>query len=154
MNSRRRVNSTVRRFPIYSPATSSKGANMKKVFHLCAMLLALVPPALLTAVSSQVGVAQNADLRARIQQAPKLPLEAVALKALPLHDGWQLGMVSWIAVDRTGLIYLLQRGDKADPIVVIDHEGHVVRSWGKGCTRCRTRSASTPKAMCGQPTQL
>src|SRR5712692_10069753 len=107
-DSRRRVNSTVRRFPIYSPATSSKGANMKKLFHLCAMLLALVPPALLTAVSSQVGVAQNADLRARIQQAPKLPLQAVALKALPLHDGWQLGMVSWIAVDRTGLIYLLQ----------------------------------------------
>ncbi len=105
---------------------------MKKAFHLCAMLLAFVPAALLIAVSSQVDAAQNADLQARIQQAPKLPLQETALKTLPLKEGWQLGMVSWIAVDRTGLIYLLQRGDKADPIVVLDREGHVVRSWGRG----------------------
>jgi hypothetical protein len=76
--------------------------------------------------------ASQTDLRQLIQRSPELPVQAVGLKAQPPHAGWQLGMVSWIAVDRTGLIYLLQRGDKADPIVVIDHEGHVVRSWGKG----------------------
>jgi len=40
--------------------------------------------------------------------------------------------VSWVASDRNGLIYLLQRGDKADPVVVINRDGRVVRSWGKG----------------------
>lgn len=41
-------------------------------------------------------------------------------------------MVSWVAADDHGLVYLLQRGDKADPVVVINHSGVVVRSWGKG----------------------
>lgn len=72
------------------------------------------------------------DLPQMVQRSPELPLQAVELKAQPPGAGWQLGMVSWIAVDRTGLIYLLQRGDKADPIVVLDREGRVVRSWGKG----------------------
>jgi DNA-binding beta-propeller fold protein YncE len=30
------------------------------------------------------------------------------------------------------LIYLIQRGDKLDPVVVLDHNGKIVRSWGKG----------------------
>jgi DNA-binding beta-propeller fold protein YncE len=41
-------------------------------------------------------------------------------------------MVSSIAVDRSGTIYLLQRGDKADPVVAVDRSGRVLRSWGKG----------------------
>jgi DNA-binding beta-propeller fold protein YncE len=44
-----------------------------------------------------------------------------------------MGMTSWVASDKSGLIYILQRGDKADPIVVMDPAtGKVVRSWGKG----------------------
>lgn len=46
--------------------------------------------------------------------------------------GWELGMVSWVAVDRAGHRYLLQRGAKADPVVVLDRDGRVRRSWGKG----------------------
>jgi hypothetical protein len=77
--------------------------------------------------------AQNATLRSLLASATKLPLtqSPLAVKA-PQQDGWALGMVSWIAADRRGLIYLLQRGDKADPIVVLDADGKVVRSWGKG----------------------
>jgi DNA-binding beta-propeller fold protein YncE len=41
-------------------------------------------------------------------------------------------MVSWVASDRRGLVYLLQRGDKADPVIVLDGSGKVLRSWGKG----------------------
>ena len=41
-------------------------------------------------------------------------------------------MVSWVAMDAKGLIYLLQRGDKADPIIVLNRAGKVVKSWGKG----------------------
>ena len=76
--------------------------------------------------------AAQTDLRQVVASSPVLPLRAADLRVQPPRAGWQLGMVSWISVDRTGLIYLLQRGDKADPIVVVDRDGRVVRSWGKG----------------------
>src|SRR4051812_23744279 len=60
--------------------------------------------------------------------APRLPLEQVPLMA----EGTVLGTVSSVAADRGGLIYILQRGDKADPVIVVNREGKVVRSWGKG----------------------
>ena len=76
---------------------------------------------------------QNSALRAMLQPAAKLPMEpgALAVRA-PATAGWALGMVSWVAASPDGLIYLLQRGDKADPVVAIDREGKIVRSWGKG----------------------
>lgn len=77
--------------------------------------------------------AQNAELRALLQEAPKLTLEPGAIPVQPpQQEGWALGMVSWVADDRHGLVYLLQRGDKADPVIVLDRGGKVVRSWGKG----------------------
>jgi len=36
------------------------------------------------------------------------------------------------APDRDGVIYVLQRGDKADPVIAVDHDGRILRSWGKG----------------------
>jgi len=41
-------------------------------------------------------------------------------------------MVSSVAVDPSRAIYLLQRGAKADPVIVADREGRILRSWGKG----------------------
>jgi DNA-binding beta-propeller fold protein YncE len=41
-------------------------------------------------------------------------------------------MVSWVAAGPDGLIYLLQRGEQADPVIVVDRNGTIVRSWGKG----------------------
>jgi DNA-binding beta-propeller fold protein YncE len=77
--------------------------------------------------------AQNARLAAMLKDLPALPMVRVPVTVqAPAQDGWALGMVSWIAADGQGLIYLLQRGDKADPVVVIDQTGKVVRSWGKG----------------------
>jgi hypothetical protein len=67
-----------------------------------------------------------------LQHATRLPLEATEIKPLPPRDGWAMGMVSWVAADRGGLIYILQRGDQADPVVVMNREGKVVRSWGRG----------------------
>jgi hypothetical protein len=43
-----------------------------------------------------------------------------------------MGMVSWVTSDKNGLIYLLQRGDNADPVIVVNKDGRVLRSWGKG----------------------
>jgi hypothetical protein len=70
--------------------------------------------------------AQDTALKALLQHTRKLPMEATAVK------GWTMGRVSWIAADRNGLIYLLQRGDKADPVIVMNRSGGIVRSWGKG----------------------
>jgi hypothetical protein len=50
---------------------------------------------------------------------------------VPEQEG-PLALVSWIAADRSGLIYLIQRNDKLDPVIVVDRNGKVVRSWGKG----------------------
>jgi hypothetical protein len=84
-------------------------------------------------LSLLIAVAAQADsLRALVHASKRLPLEATEIKPAPPRDGWAMGMVSWVAADRGGLIYLLQRGDKADPIVVMRPDGTVVRSWGAG----------------------
>lgn len=77
--------------------------------------------------------AQNTALRAMLDKAPKLPLaqSPVAVQA-PQDAGWAMGMVSWVASDPGGHVYLLQRGDKADPVIVLDATGKILRSWGKG----------------------
>jgi hypothetical protein len=46
--------------------------------------------------------------------------------------GWKFGRVSSVAVDSKGEVYAFHRGPKADPIVVFDHDGKYLRSWGKG----------------------
>jgi DNA-binding beta-propeller fold protein YncE len=37
-----------------------------------------------------------------------------------------------VAIDRSGVIYVLQRGDKAAPVIAVDKQGKTIRSWGKG----------------------
>src|SRR5579872_6210468 len=63
--------------------------------------------------------------------APKLPLEDVPL-APRMANAASLGIVSSVAADRNGVIYILQRGDKADPVIALDKQGKILRSWGKG----------------------
>lgn len=58
------------------------------------------------------------------EDAPRLPLEQVPLNSV--------GTVSSVAIDRSGVIYVLQRGDKADPVIAVNKEGRTLRSWGKG----------------------
>jgi sugar lactone lactonase YvrE len=40
--------------------------------------------------------------------------------------------VSSVAAGRDSVIYILQRGDKADPVIAINRDGRVLRSWGRG----------------------
>ena len=76
--------------------------------------------------------AQNTELRAILANGKKLPFEPNAIKVpVPGQEG-PMALVSWIAADRNGLIYLLQRSDKMDAVMVVDKNGKVVRSWGKG----------------------
>ncbi len=76
--------------------------------------------------------AQNAALRAMLQTAPKLPLQLTPLKLQGPDPDGLAGVVSWVSSDKNGLIYLIQRGDKLDPVIVLDRNGKIVRSWGKG----------------------
>ena len=62
-----------------------------------------------------------------LAKAHRLPVVAEPFQ-LPLP----LGVVSSVADDAKGLLYVLQRGEDADPVVVLNREGRVVRSWGKG----------------------
>ena len=76
---------------------------------------------------------QNAALKAALQSATRLPMKPGAITVQPpASEGWGLGMVSWVAASPDGLIYLLQRGDKADPVIAVDGSGKIMRSWGKG----------------------
>jgi sugar lactone lactonase YvrE len=67
------------------------------------------------------------ELRALIASTPQLALEQV-----PLSPGLPMGTVSSVAAGRDGVIYILQRGDKADPVIAINRDGRVLRSWGRG----------------------
>jgi streptogramin lyase len=78
------------------------------------------------------GVESTAHLHALLDAAPQRILNRTEIAIQAPSPGWELGMVSSVAVDPKGVIYLLQRGDNADPVVVVNREGHVLRSWGKG----------------------
>ncbi len=62
---------------------------------------------------------------------PRLAVEQVPM-ANRISIAGSFGTVSSVASDRNGVIYVLQRGDKADPVIAVDKEGRVLRSWGKG----------------------
>jgi DNA-binding beta-propeller fold protein YncE len=73
-------------------------------------------------------LAQSVDqLLALLANTPKLRVKGEPYK-LPMA----LGIVSSVADDGKGLLYVLQRGPENDPVIVLNREGHVVRSWGKG----------------------
>lgn len=67
-----------------------------------------------------------------VAASPPAPTAMAEITVVAPREGWQLGRISWIAASRHGLIYLVQRGTNADPVVVMDGQGRVVRSWGSG----------------------
>ena len=71
------------------------------------------------------------QLRKLLAETPRLAGEQVAM-ASRLPSTVSLGTVSSVAIDRNGVIYVLQRGDKADPVIAVNKDGQVLRSWGKG----------------------
>src|ERR1700674_1116863 len=89
----------------------------------------LVPIALLCfSIHAQEAAVQ---LRALLRNTPRLPAEEVPLAAR-MANAASLGTVSSVAADANGVIYVLQRGDKLDPVIAVDREGRVLRSWGRG----------------------
>jgi len=81
---------------------------------------------------SQELAAESAQFRSLMRNSPPLQLKLTEFAISPPRSGWKIEMASSVAVDRNGLIYVLQRGADADPVIVVNRQGRVVRSWGKG----------------------
>src|SRR6202161_2118272 len=115
-----------------------------KLQHHCAMCLRklliglfCLPPfarvgPTLTPAETEARDHSSDKLRALIEASPKLPLQQRDL-LIKLPKDQELGMVSWLARDaKTGVTWLIQRGDKANPVIAVDKERRVLRSFGKG----------------------
>ena len=92
-------------------------------------------PNLIVCAQDEAGkelAAESAQFRALMRSSPALQLKLTELEISPPGSGWKIEMASSVAVDRNGLIYVLQRGPDADPVIEVDREGQVVRSWGRG----------------------
>src|SRR5438045_8891691 len=76
--------------------------------------------------------AQAAALHALVEKAPKSALERTQIKLQAPAAGWEIGYPSAVTMDNAGKIYVLQRGEKADPLLVLNRDGKIVGSWGKG----------------------
>src|SRR5438552_2973627 len=84
---------------------------------------------------------QAAALRALVQEAPRLRFEKTEFKIRPPGPDFGIGYPSAVAMDRDGVFYVLQRSEepgrlpvrgKADPVLVVNRDGKLLRSWGKG----------------------
>lgn len=71
-------------------------------------------------------------LAQNLENVPKLALERTQIHPQPPGAGWEIGYPSAVTMDDAGTIYVLQRGEKADPLLVLNRDGKIVRSWGKG----------------------
>jgi DNA-binding beta-propeller fold protein YncE len=75
---------------------------------------------------------QAAELKVLVEKAPRSRLERTRIAIPAREPGWEIGYPSAVTMDDAGMIYVLQRGEKADPVLVINRDGKVIRSWGKG----------------------
>lgn len=66
-------------------------------------------------------------LTARIQASPRLNLTRTEVRV----QASGLGFPSSVTMDPSGLIYVLQRDEKLDPVLVLDGAGKLLRSWGR-----------------------
>jgi len=92
-------------------------------------------PNLIVCVQDEAGkelAAESARFRALMRSSSALQFKLTELRISSPQPGWKIEMASSVAVDRNGLIYVLQRGPDADPVIVMDRQGWVVQSWGRG----------------------
>ena len=61
-----------------------------------------------------------------------LPPLAMDTETVQVDRGVTLGMVSAVAGDASGNLYVLHRPESGDPVLVLDRSGHLLRSWGAG----------------------
>ncbi len=71
-------------------------------------------------------------LRALLRASPRLPLSMTDFRVKPPPGDWTTGFVSSLAIDAEGVIYIFHRGPDADPVIAVNRDGKVLRSWGRG----------------------
>ena len=76
--------------------------------------------------------AESTQFRALMRSSPPLQLKLTEFAISAASSAWKIEMASSVAVDSKGLIYILQRGADADPVIAVDRQGRIVRSWGRG----------------------
>lgn len=96
-----------------------------------ALILALALPFQAAAQNAAEDAKTAAEIAALIAPLPKLSLKQTDLALAPDLSS-RMGMISSIATDPNGAVYLLQRGAGADPVIVVNRAGKLLRSWGKG----------------------
>lgn len=87
------------------------------------MLRSLAPFALLSIPL----LAQQEANGPNLAGIPRLNFERVQIKVPQ-----EVGYPSAVTMDDRGNLYILHRGDKSDPVLVLDKNGKLLRSWGKG----------------------
>lgn len=101
----------------------------RKFQALAQAILCLVlagTPALGAATAEQI--AEGKDLRAMIAATPVLAMERVVVRTSAKLVG-----ISAVTPDAKGNIYVIHRPtDGSDPVVVLDPNGKVLASWGRG----------------------
>ena len=75
--------------------------------------------------------AQHAEAP-NLDTAPEAELQRTRIQIQPPGPGWEIGYPSAVTMDDAGTIYLLQRGEKADPVLALSRDGKILRSWGRG----------------------
>ena len=83
-------------------------------------------------LKAQIMSVADSALVKRIRASPTLPLTEQHLALHADLPGWATGAVSGVAAGKGGLLYVIQRGTDADPILVLNQHGKLIRSWGKG----------------------
>jgi sugar lactone lactonase YvrE len=97
---------------------------------LCVFLVAT--SCLAPALIGQSPNLSDVAIARRVETSPSLPLVEKHLALHASRSDWEIGAVSGVAADRDGNLLVMQRGAKADPILVFDRRGNLLRSWGKG----------------------
>ena len=69
------------------------------------------------------------SLRNLIQAVPQLPVDRFELK---VHPPLLLEGISAVTADKQGNLYVLHRPANGHPVVVLDAQGNLLQSWGKG----------------------
>jgi DNA-binding beta-propeller fold protein YncE len=97
--------------------------------HLGILVLAALAPLPGSAQRRQQNLADSDSLRALVATVPVLDMELVELKPTVKLEG-----ISSVVADRAGNIYVIHRPTDAgaDPVVVLDKDGKLLRSFGKG----------------------
>jgi DNA-binding beta-propeller fold protein YncE len=97
------------------------------------VILALAAPVSMLAQQPEAVPPERLEaLKKALAAAARLPLSAKPFPFVKPATDWEVGIVSCVRMDSNGDIYVLHRGLKADPVLVFNSEGHLLRSWGKG----------------------